>query len=506
MKKALVGVTVATGLALAITTMVGHGQNTASGQIFAEPPVPERTTAQNLATKITTPFTVAAVGDVMVKRAGAEMADPAFQGVFQIIRDADVGFGNMEGNLSDIEHFDGPMRGMMGDKDVAPALKKIGFDLMNRANNHIFDSDRESMYSTMAELDRAGIVHAGTGKNLEDARAPSFLDTPKGRVSLVAMHTPNQAGNTSGATYRTGNVGGRPGLNALNYTVYYHVTAEQLAAIKAIRRASYTPPAGTTNVTKLPDEASEPKDRVQLFGVWYKIGTPGTRSFEMDPGDLRENLRSMRNGKYLSEFEIATIHAHQGPITAQQWLFEDQTPDFLVDLAHQAIDNGADMFVGHGLHVLRGIQIYKGKPIFYGLGEFFYQWQHFDSALLSGSWPQTGGGRGRGGAAGSRAEDQTVDVRVSAGLRPINFEAMIALSRYDKGKLVEVRLYPTSGDWDGPISMLGMPRTAPPAMAQRILQRVQALSKPFGTNVAIEGNVGVIRVDQTTATNQGQQH
>jgi poly-gamma-glutamate synthesis protein (capsule biosynthesis protein) len=256
----------------------------------------------------------------------------------------------------------------------------------------------------------------------------------------------------------------------------------------------------------LPDEASEPKDRVQLFGVWYKVGTPGTRSFEMDRDDLRENLRSMRNGKYLSEFEIATIHAHQGPITAQQWLFEDQTPDFLVDLAHQAIDNGADMFVGHGPHVLRGIQIYKGKPIFYGLGEFFYQWQHFDSALLSGSWPQSSGegrGRGRGGAAA--AEEQAIDVRVSTGLRPINFEAMIALSRFDKGKLVEVRLYPTSGDWDGPISMLGMPRMAPPAMAQAILQRVQALSKPFGTTIAIEGNVGVIRVDQATQTTAGRQ-
>jgi len=507
MNKALVGITAVTGLALAITTMVGHGQNVASGQVFAEPPVPPRSVPQNLATKINAPFTVAAVGDVMVKRAGAEMADPAFQGAFQIIRDADVGFGNMEGNLSDLEHFNGPLRGMMGDKDVAPALKKIGFDLMNRANNHIFDSDRESMFSTMAELDAAGIVHAGTGKNLEDARAPAFLDTPKGRVALVAMHTPNQAGNPSGASYSSGNVGGRPGLNALNYTTYYHVSAEQLAAIKAIRRAAYTPPAGTTNVTKLPDEASEPKDRVQLFGVWYKIGTPGTRSFEMDREDLRENLRSMRNGKYLSEFEIATIHAHQGPVTAQQWLFEDQTPDFLIDLAHQAIDNGADMFVGHGQHVLRGVQIYKGKPIFYGLGEFFYQWQHFDSALLSGSWPQTGGGSGRGGrGSGAAAEEQTIDVRVSAGLRPINFEAMIALSRYDKGKLVEVRLYPTSGDWDGPISMLGMPRMAPPAMAQRILQRVQALSKPLGTTIAIEGNVGVIRVDQTSTTNQGAQH
>jgi poly-gamma-glutamate synthesis protein (capsule biosynthesis protein) len=479
---------------VAISIMVGHGQNVNSGQVFAEPPVPPRSVAQNLATKISAPFTVAAVGDVMVKRAGAELADPMFQGAFQIIRDADVGFGNMEGNLSDLEHFTGPLRGMMGDKDVAPALKKIGFDLMNRANNHIFDSDRESMFSTMAQLDAAGIVHAGTGKNLEDARAPAFLDTLKGRVSLVAMHTPNQAGNPSGASYASGNVGGRPGLNALNYTTYYHVTAEQLAAIKAIRRAAYLPPAGTTNVTKLPDEKSEPADRVQLFGVWYKVGTPGTRSFEMDKDDLRENLRSMRNGKYLSEFEIATIHAHQGPITAQQWLFEDQTPDFLIDLAHQAIDNGADMFVGHGPHVLRGIQIYKGKPIFYGLGEFFYQWQHFDSALLSGSWPQNGRGA---------QDDKTIDVRVSAGLRPINFEAMIALSRFDKGKLVEVRLYPTSGDWDGPVSLLGLPRMAPPAMAQRILQRVQALSKPFGTTIAIEGNVGVIHVDQTTPTTAG---
>ena len=149
------------------------------------------------------------VGDVMVKRAGAEMADPAFQGAFQIIRDADVGFGNMEGNLSDLEHFNGPLRGMMGDKDVAPALKAMGFDLMNRANNHIFDSDRESMFSTMEQLDKVGIVHAGTGKNLEDARRPRYFDSAKGRVGLVGMHTPNGVQSTSSASYASGNVGGR---------------------------------------------------------------------------------------------------------------------------------------------------------------------------------------------------------------------------------------------------------------------------------------------------------
>jgi poly-gamma-glutamate synthesis protein (capsule biosynthesis protein) len=275
--------------------------------------------------------------------------------------------------------------------------------------------------------------------------------------------------------------------------VFYHVTAEHLAALKSIRRATYTPPAGTTNISTLPDPASEPADRVQFLGVWYKVGTPGTRSFEMNAADLREIMRSIRNGKYLSEFLIANCHCHQGPITSQQWLFEDQTPDFLIELAHQAIDNGADMFVGHGPHVLRGVEIYKGKPIFYGMGEFYYQWQHMDASLMSGSWSGT-----------EMRGDSDVAARVSAGSRPINFESMVAVSHYDKGKLVEVRLHPTSGAWDGPVSQLGMPRQPSPALAQKILSRVQSLSKPFGTTMTIENNVGVIRVGQTRSTGQGQ--
>ena len=164
----------------------------------------------------------------------------------------------------------------------------------------------------------------------------------------------------------------------------------------------------------------------------------------------------------------------------------------MIELAHQAIDNGADMFVGHGPHVLRGIQIYKGKPIFYGMGEFFYQWQHMDASLMSGSWSQA-----------EMRGDSDVASRISAGWRPINFESMVAQSHYDKGKLVEVRLIPTSGAWDGPVSQLGLPRLAPPALAQKILARVQALSKPFGTTITIENNVGVIRIDESRSTAAG---
>ncbi len=466
-------------LAALIVGLAGGGawaQISGNGQQWTTPlePAP-RDAGTNLADKIMEPFTVVAVGDVMVKRPIGDLDLPAFHDIVKLMQDADVTHGNMEGNLGDLDHFDGPLRGMMGDKDVAPALKEMGFDIMGRANNHIMDSDRESMISTEEQLNRVGIIFAGTGRDLEEARAPAYLNGPKGRVALVSMYT----GTNAAATYRSGNTNGRMGHNPIIPTVWYNVTQEQIDIMKKMRAAIFTPPPGTTNVSTLPTD--EPADRITFMDTHYKVGPPGTRNFVMNPSDLKENLRSIRNGKYLSDFEIVNCHCHVGPITSQQWLFEDQTPDMLIELAHGAVDNGADMFVGSGPHVLRGIEIYKGKPIFYGLGENYYQWQHFDSALLSGSWPR-------------EEPKEGVDVRVSQALRAINFESVVTKSYYDKGKLVEVRLYPTEGGWNGPISQLGMPRTPSPEQANKILTRLAALSKPFGTDIVIEKNVGYIRI------------
>src|SRR5262245_6993157 len=171
-----------------VVVLVGRGQNVSSGQVGVEPLTAPRDQARELAMKITTPFTLASVGDVMIRRPASTREDPGLQSALKLLRDADIAVGNMEGNLADIPSFDGPLRGMMGSKEVAADLKAMGFDMMNRANNHVFDSDREGMISTAELLTAAGIVHAGTGKNLEDARAPQFLDTPKGRIAIVGMH------------------------------------------------------------------------------------------------------------------------------------------------------------------------------------------------------------------------------------------------------------------------------------------------------------------------------
>src|SRR4029077_15725544 len=133
-----------------------------------------------------------------------------------------------------------PMRGWMGTKDIAKDLKAMGFDLVNRANNHAFDSEHQGFFSTHALLDEAGLVYAGAGKNLQDARVAQFKETPKGRVGLVGIHTPSAGDDApQGACERFGSAGGKPGVNAIQLERSLIVSADQYAALKRVRDAIY---------------------------------------------------------------------------------------------------------------------------------------------------------------------------------------------------------------------------------------------------------------------------
>jgi len=458
---------------------IGQGRG-GRGNVPAAP----RDWTRDLQMKITEPFTLASVGDIIVIRPASQFQDADLQGALKIIRDADVGFGNFESMIRDETHFEGPLGGaMMGTKEVAADLKAMGFKIVNRAGNHLFDSNQEGMFATLELLDRAGVVYAGAGRDLHDARAAHFLETPKGRVGVVGMYSDVPAGaggSPLGASYRIGNTGGRPGLNSLNLTRSIVVTVEQLAAMKKIRDAVYEHRTEYSHPVALPEDAS---GQLEMFGTYYKAGDkPGALHYTMNDSDLKDNLRSIRNGKQYADFMIATIHAHQGDTILQHFVFEDHPPDFLIELAHDAIDSGADAFVGHGPHILRGIEIYKGKPIFYDLGEFFREFDWSCDCDNSPSSPQT------------TAERTVAGLNNRGLMEPINYESVIALSRYDKAELQEVRLYPIWAREDAPISRRGIAGLAPPPIARRILTRLQSLSKPFGTVITIEGDVGVIRV------------
>ncbi len=453
------------------------------------PPVTTQTQPPPLAPRdmaMTMPgtFTLVSVGDLIIRRPASQLDDDGVQAALQLVADGDIAIGNMEGSLSRIRRFDGPMRSFMGAAEVAADLKAMGFDLLNRANNHLLDSESDGMFSTNALLDDAGIVHAGSGQNLDDAAAPAFLEIPQGRVALVGMHTPNGvASRRLAATHREGNLGGRPGLNMLGYSETIVVTSEQLAALRGVRDELLEQRTGYDNPVAVPDDAGT--DRLRFFNsssgredATYRAATPGevpgTIDFTMNPADLARILRSVRNAKHYADFVIATIHAHQSQSVVERFHLSTRPPAFYVDLAHQAIDSGADAFVGHGVHTLRGVEIYRGKPIFYGLGEFFRQ-MNWSLAVQLGMTDATPGARRAGG-------------------RSQSLESLVAVSRYEDGQLTEVRLHPIELGYDGPDSRLGIPRVASAAIGGPILERVRRLSLDLGTTIEIEGNVGVIRV------------
>ncbi len=481
----IVGLLVVYASALQLTGQAPGGLG-AQGQRSAA-----RDFSQDMAMKIAEPFTLASVGDVIIIRPASRLTDPGLQSAIKVIHDADVGFGNFESLIRDERTFEGPLGGsMVGTKEVAADLKAMGFTLMNRAGNHLMDSGPEGIFETARLMDEAGLVYAGFGRSLEEARAPRFAETPKGRIGLVGMYSEIAGGQSRlAATARVGVTGGRPGLNALNLTRAIAVAPDHLALLKRVKDAVYERRPEYTNPVR--PASGDSATTVDLFGTVYKAGNrPGELTYAMNPRDLQENLRSIKNGKQYADFMIATIHAHQGDSILQSFLFEDHPPDFLVELAHASIENGADAFVGHGPHVLRGIEIYKGKPIFYDLGEFFREWDWSCDCNISPNGDVT------------QAENVVRGLEARGVVEPINYESAIALSRFDKGQLQEVRVYPIWARHDGPLSRRGVPMTAPPEIAQRILHRLQKLSEPFGTTLAIEGNVGVIRVPPARSTSQ----
>jgi poly-gamma-glutamate capsule biosynthesis protein CapA/YwtB (metallophosphatase superfamily) len=458
----------------------------------------KRDESKELQMKITAPFTVAMIGDIIEPEPVSDRIDPGYQNLIEAIRSADVGFANMEASLSDFSHFNGPLSGTMAPKEVAKTTKAMGIGIVNRANNHTLNGGVEGMFSTDAALDEVGIVHSGTGKDLEEARAAHFLDTPKGRVGLVGMFSIDDPTYTqSEATYRLGNLGGRPGLDGLRLNRYNIVTQPQFDQLKAMRDAIMARRPEVANPVD-PISPTDPADELDVFGSLYKVGDRiGDLTYTMNASDLHDILRSIRSGKYYSDFMIATIHVHQNDFAFQHYSFDHTTPPFLVDLAHKCIDNGADAFVAHGVHTLRGVEIYHGKPIFYGISNFVLQVglqiQDNPSAYLSkGDNPYT-----------TDMTEAQANERGWAWLqKPDNLETLLVTSHFENGKLVEVRLYPADlGQGENrPISRMGIPETPSPEMAQQVLKELQELSKPFGTTIAIENNVGIIHIAPETKT------
>jgi Bacterial capsule synthesis protein PGA_cap len=482
-----------TGIVVVGLAMISVSSARGQGPAHDDSVVPrkQRDPAKELAMKITAPFTFAAVGDMIIRRP-VEVDDPAFQGLLKVMRSADMTYANMEGVIIDPKDpsYHGPHAG--GPKSVSTDLKAMGIRVVTTANNHEYDGGAEGIAMTNHLLDEVGIVHAGSGKDLQEAREAQYGITPMGTIGVVGVF-PIDPG-TIGVARESFAREKWAGVNPLHVTLYNVVTPEQMAELRKIRDASYAHRSEvTTPVAPVPPD--EEAKELFLFGTWYKVGDKtGALSYKMDQSDLDGIIRSIRFGKQNSDFMIVAIHCHQNSFSYQAYSHDNSVPDFLVQVAHMAIDNGADVFVGTGVHTLRGVEIYKGKPIFYGVSNYFYQ-ETPVNYITDPVHPKTSGVTYAG-----EEQEREGDMGNTAGGQhyPDDKEVLLTTSRYEGGKLVEVRLYPGDLGIDGtrPISKAGDPLVPSPEEAQKILKHVQEISRQFGTTISIEDNVGVIRVAQ----------
>jgi poly-gamma-glutamate synthesis protein (capsule biosynthesis protein) len=159
----------------------------------------------------------------------------------------------------------------------------------------------------------------------------------------------------------------------------------------------------------------------------------------------------------------------------------------LPKLAHEAIDAGADEFIGHGPHQIRGIEIYHGKPIFYSLGNFIFQLDLL-APVASDLYEQY------------KMDNASVtDEEFNAMWNQLVFggdvwyQSIVATSRFDKGRVAEIQVRPVDLNFAGRGADRGVPRLASPEVGKAILERLSRLSQPFGTEMTVERGAGIIR-------------
>lgn len=438
---------------------------------------PYRGLPGELANSMTGTFVVASTGDLLIQEPIGKMVSIELQNV---LRGATTTVGNWESTLIDRRNWPYGYNGNWSPMEVAQDIADLGFDMLNGANNHTDNLGVEGLKSSIAGFQAVGIPLAGVGPNLSTARQPVFHHTAQGRVAMIGAYS---VADNPGmmATDKRGNVGlERWGFNPLRLTTWNVVTASQLQQLKAVRD-SILARRDQPDITRPIPLPSDDSERVQIFADRYVVGPrAGSYQYQMNEADRRGQILAIRNAKEYSDFAIFTMHVHQNRYAFQLYSNDHYPNQFLIDLTHELVDNGMDMYVGHGNHTIQGIEIYKGKPIFYNLGNFAVH-----EILLEEVTPPAG-----------LTPIEATELPNDRLQHPDNLVALIAVSTFEDGKLREVRLYPVDlgVGKNRPLSRMSVARTPSPELAYDILSKTQEYSQPFGTHIDIENGIGIIRV------------
>ncbi len=256
-------------------------------------------------------LTMLAVGDIGPRLPNA---DWYFTPTAPVLKSADVVVGNLENPIvSNMEKSFLPMGSQPSDPSVMSALVSSGFSLVTLAANHLWDWGVSGIEATITGLRNAGIPFIGAGMNIDEARRPAIIERNGTRFGFLNY-------NCAGPIVSWANPE-KPGCAYINVITHHE---EREGGQFAFLPAKYT------------------------------FAEPSTMKA------MAEDISKLR-----PLCDVLTVYFHKGlvnvPVTIEMY---DQ------QVAYAAIDAGADLILSSHAHVLKGIELYKGKVIFHGLCNF----------------------------------------------------------------------------------------------------------------------------------------
>jgi poly-gamma-glutamate capsule biosynthesis protein CapA/YwtB (metallophosphatase superfamily) len=263
---------------------------------------------------------VYAVGDIAPSRADP---DSLFVDVRDALNGADLAFCQLEICITDrgerlpqVRHTD------RTGPEAAQAIRRAGFDVVSFASNHCMDWGKDGLADTIKALEDADLKVVGVGTDIRAAREPAIVECNSRRIAFLAYSS------------------------ILPMSYWAEDNRPGCAPMRAL--TSYEPIE--------PDQPGTPC-RIHTF--------PN----QDDLDALREDIREVKK-----RADLVFVSLHWGI-----HFIPAVIADYQKDVAHTAIDAGADAILGHHAHILKGFETYKGKPVFYSLCNFAVD-LHMDAA------------------------------------------------------------------------------------------------------------------------------
>lgn len=432
-------------------------------------------------------------GDAMITRPMAQFREPRFLELVELVRGADLSITNLEMLFHDYSmswEIKDSISYTVSDPANLDDLKWLGFDLVCTATNHAFDYNEAGFLATLRNVADRGLLQAGGGKDLAHARAPTFAETPRGRVAVMAATSSFQPQEPAGPG-RHG-LPGKPGVNAIRSTTTQHVSGDDVGILRRLKDQLGISDWEAASRVYRPRLAGDPDtdDAVTFFGSTFHASDAYRTTTELAAADLSDIANWVRGARRQADWVIYSLHSHEsGPAGPWHGGSSSSPPDHLIQLAHSLIEQGCDLVFCHGPHLLRGIEIYQGRPILYSLGNFVFQnetvaWlpepaysrQQLGPEATPGDW---GHERSGGGSYGFAANE-------------IHYHSAVCSVSFASGKLSKVEIHPIELGFGKPVSQRGRPMLARPEAARSILANLKEMSRAFGTEILIDGDQGSV--------------